>query len=198
MDDVRKNSALSKWSGKGKPSLLFMCKLLSEDMYCFIENENLLPEEEKGYRRKSKETKDELLIDKTILKDCIKRRTNIAMGWIDYRKAYDFLPNSCIFKCLDMLPIADDVRRFLRKAWTSRNLFWIQMGRIYARLNRSIFEGDSLSPLVFVICMIILSLLLRRVKVSYEWDRGEFNFYHLHFMNDLNLFLKSDDQIDSL
>ena len=97
-----------------------MCKLLtviiSEDMYCFIENENLLPEEQKGYRRKSKETKDELLIDKTILKDCIKIRTNIAMGWIDYRKAYDFLPNSRIFKCLDMLPIADDVRRFLKKA----------------------------------------------------------------------------------
>ena len=47
--------------------LLFMWKLLtgiiSEDMYCFMENENLLPEEQVGCSRKSRGTKDQLLID---------------------------------------------------------------------------------------------------------------------------------------
>ena len=42
-------------------------------------------------RRKSRGTKDQLLIDKIILKDCKKRRTNLAMAWIDYRKTYDFV-----------------------------------------------------------------------------------------------------------
>ena len=46
--------------------------IISEDMYCFMKNENLLPEEQKGGRRKSRGTKDQLLIDKTILKDCRK------------------------------------------------------------------------------------------------------------------------------
>ena len=68
--------------------IIIMWKLLtgiiSEDMYCFMENENLLPEEQKGCRRKSRGTKDQLLIDKTILKDCRKRRTNLAMAWINY------------------------------------------------------------------------------------------------------------------
>ena len=50
--------------------------IISEDMYCFMENENLLPEEQKCYRRKSR--------DKTILKDCRKRRANLAMAWIGY------------------------------------------------------------------------------------------------------------------
>ena len=68
--------------------------VISEDMYCLMKNENLLPEEQKGCRRKSRGTKDQLLIDKTILKDCRKRRTNLAMAWIDYRKAYDFVPHS--------------------------------------------------------------------------------------------------------
>ena len=77
-----------------------------------MENENLLPEEQKGCRRKSRGTKDQLLIDKTILKDCRKRRTNLAMAWIDYRKAYDFVPHSWILECLDMLGIADNVRSF--------------------------------------------------------------------------------------
>ena len=77
--------------------LLLMWKLLtciiSEDMCCYMENKNLPPKEQKGCRRKSRETKDQLLIGKTILKDCKKRRTNLVMVWIDYRKTYDFVPH---------------------------------------------------------------------------------------------------------
>ena len=62
------------------------------------------------------DNKDQLLIDKTIVKDCRKRRTNLAMAWIDYRKAYDFVPHSWILECLDMLGIADNVRSFLEKS----------------------------------------------------------------------------------
>ena len=90
--------------------------IISEDMYCFMENKNLLPEEQMGCRRKSRGTKDQLLIDYTILKDCRKRRANLAMAWIDYRKTYDFVPHSWILECLDMLGIADNVRSFLEKS----------------------------------------------------------------------------------
>ena len=38
------------------------------------------------------------------------------MAWIDYRKAYDFVPHSWILECLDMLGIADNVRSFLEKS----------------------------------------------------------------------------------
>ena len=54
--------------------------IISDDMYCFMENENLLPEEQKACRRKSKGTKDQLLINKTIPKYCRKRRANLAMA----------------------------------------------------------------------------------------------------------------------
>ena len=78
--------------------LPLMWKLLtgtiSEDMYCFMEIGKLLPEEQKGWKRKSRKMKDQLLIYKTILKDCRKRRTKLAMAWIDYRNAYDFVPHS--------------------------------------------------------------------------------------------------------
>ena len=84
--------------------------IISEDTYCFMENENLLAEEQKGCSRKSRGTKDQLLIDKTILKDCRKRRANLAMAWINYEKAYDFVSHSWILECLDMFGIADNVR----------------------------------------------------------------------------------------
>ena len=46
--------------------------------------------------------------------------------------------------------------------------------------------------------MIPLSLLLRKVKASYEWGRSELKLNRLLFMNDLKLFGKSTDQINSL
>ena len=174
--------------------------IVAEDIYCFMENENLFPEEQKGCRRKSRGTKDQLLIDKAVLKDCRKRRTNLAMAWIDYRKAYDFVPHSWIIECLDMLGIAENIRKFLESSMKNWKLRLASNGLDLCEIdvNRGIFQGDSLSPLIFVICMIPLSFLLRKVKASYEWGRKEFTLNHLLFMDDLKLFGKSDEQIDSL
>ena len=36
-------------------------------------------------------------------------------------------------------------------------------------IRRGIFHGDSLSPLLFVLCMVSLTWLLRRAKADYEW-----------------------------
>ena len=47
--------------------------IISEDMYCFMENESLLPEEQKDCRRKNRGTKNQLLINKIILKDFRKK-----------------------------------------------------------------------------------------------------------------------------
>ena len=54
--------------------------VISEEMCCFMENENLLPEEQKGCMRKSRRTMDQLLIEEIMLKDCRKRRTNLAIA----------------------------------------------------------------------------------------------------------------------
>ena len=131
----------------------------------------LIPEEQRGCRRKSRGTKNQLLIDKTILKDCRKSRTNLAMAWIDYRKAYDFVPHSWILECLDMLGIADNVINVLEKSMKKWKLLLNSNGSDLWKIdvNRGIFQGDSLSPLICVICMILLSLLLRKAKASYEW-----------------------------
>ena len=64
------------------------------------------------------------------------------------------------------------------------------------KVNRGNFQGDSLSPLIFVISIIPLSL--RKLKASYEWGRKEFKLNNLLFMDDLKIFGKSDNQIDSL
>ena len=54
--------------------------MIAEEMYTYLERSSFLPEEQKGCRRRCPGTKDQLLIDKTVLKDCKERRTNLAMA----------------------------------------------------------------------------------------------------------------------
>ena len=76
--------------------------VIAESMYECLERNNVLPKEQKGCRRKSRGTKDQLLIDKMILQDCKKGHKNLAMAWVDYRKAYDLVPHSWILECLEL------------------------------------------------------------------------------------------------
>ena len=60
------------------------------------------------------------------------------------------------------------------------------------------FQGDNFSPLLFLLSMALLSLILRKVNTSYEWGKKEYKLNHLFFMDNLKLFLKSEEQMDSL
>ena len=60
------------------------------------------------------------------------------------------------------------------------------------KLKRGIFQGDSLPPLLFVLCMIPMTLILRKVKAKYEWHNKQFSLNHLLFVDDLKLYGKSE------
>ena len=52
--------------------------------------------------------------------------------------------------------------------------------------------------MLFVLSMIPLSLVLRKVNACYEWEKKEYKLNDLLFMDDLKLFGKNEEQIDSL
>ena len=76
---------------------------------------------------------------------------------------------------------------------TSSNL---RLGHV--NIRRGIFQGNSLSPLLFVLVMIPLPMVLRQTKASYKLKRGGKKINHLLFMDDLKLFGKNEDQLDNL
>lgn len=174
--------------------------ILAEELYEHLEQSNILPWEQKGCRKGSRGTKDQLLIDKMIVKNCKIRLTSLAVAWIDYRKAYDMVPHSWIEKCMNMFGVAVNVRSFISesmKHWnTELNAGQNRLGNV--KIKRGIFQGDSLSPLLFVMTMIPLTLILRKTNISYEVKKKGERINHLLFMDDLKLFAKNEDQIDSL
>ena len=57
-----------------------MTGMPAEKMYSHLERETVLPSGQKGCCKGSHGTKGQLLIDKTVLRDCKKRHTNLAMA----------------------------------------------------------------------------------------------------------------------
>eukprot|EP00795_Rhopilema_esculentum_P006840 gene6840-biopygen8293 len=172
--------------------------IISGNVYTFLDENEMLPEEQKGCKRNSRGTKDQLLVDKTILADCKRRHKNLAMAWVDYKKAYDMVPHSWIIECLRLYRVSDNVVNLIERSMTNWKVQLTSCGETLGLVNirRGIFQGDSLSPLLFVICMIPLTEVLRKVKMGYTLDGVKIN--HLLFMDDLKLFAKNENEIDSL
>ena len=99
-----------------------------------------------------------------------------------------------------MFGIANNIQNFLgesMKTWRTELTAYVEkLGEV--RIKRGIFQGDSLSPLIFVLSMITLTLVFRKMGIGYKLDRKEFRINHLLFMDDLKLFGKTENQIDSL
>ncbi|XP_063603288.1 uncharacterized protein LOC134778932 [Penaeus indicus] len=119
--------------------------MIAEEMYGFLEREKILPDEQKGCRKGSRGTKDQLLIDKTVLKDCKRRKTNLAMAWIDYKKAYEMVPHSWIIECLELFGIAENVRKFMSDGMRSWKLELTSSGESLGdvHIHRGIFQGTA-------------------------------------------------------
>ena len=60
-----------------------------------------------------------------------------------------------------------------------------------------IFQGDSLSSLLFVIFMTPLTQILRKVKSGYILKNGE-KLNHLLFMDDIKIFANNEREVNGL
>ena len=50
-----------------------------------------------------------IIIDRTVIRGVKFRKKNLAMGSINYKKAYDMVPHSWINECLDLFEVAESI-----------------------------------------------------------------------------------------
>ena len=174
--------------------------VISDKTYMHLENNNLFPNEQKGGKRKCQGTKDQLAIDRAMLKNCKRRSTNLSMAWIDFKKAYDMVPHSWIIATLKLFGVADNIIELLEKSmkqWKT-NLYAGGSFLGTVDIKRGIFQGDSFSPLLFVIILIPLTMVLRESRMGYELEKKGTKINHMLFMDDLKIYGKNENEVDSL
>ena len=67
---------------------------IADQIYVYLNQEKLLPEEQKVCRKGSRGSNDLLYINRAVIKQVKSRNKNLAMAWIDYKKACDTAPHS--------------------------------------------------------------------------------------------------------
>ena len=142
--DPYKGNAVSNYRSIACLNLLWklLTGILIDKLYEHIENQDLFPEEQKGCRQRSLGTKDQVPIDKTVIKNCKRRKTNLNMTWMDFRKAYDTVPHSWVIKLLELLEYCKNIVNLLKETirdWKT-NLICSNTDLAAVKINRGIFQ----------------------------------------------------------
>ena len=127
----------------------------------------------------------------------------MAMAYIDYRKAYDMVPHYWILEMVEITGFAKNVGSLIRRSmsnWcTVLNSDGKNLGNVKIAIARGILQGDSLSPLLFVLVMTPLTILLRKENgYRFTKDTSGNILNHLLFMDDLKLYARNQEELESL
>ena len=110
------------------------------------------------------------------------------------------VPHSWIIECLDLFGVAENIKSLLVNSMEKWKVMLCsgnsELGEV--EIKRVIFQGDSLSPLMFVLALIPLNLILRKAKTAYEFSVSKDKINHLLFRDDLKLHSRNEKELDSL
>ena len=135
--------------------------VIADQIYGHLDQLKLLPEEQKRCRKRSRGTNDVLYIDRAVIREVKSRKEKLAMAWIDYKKAFNMLPHLWIKECLDLFGVAENIKTLLVNSMEKWRVMLCvgnsELGEV--DIKQGFYQGDSLSPLVFVLALIPLSLI---------------------------------------
>lgn len=126
----------------------------------------------------------------------------LKVTWIDVKKAFDSVEHTYLIECIKKLNFPVWIQTFLCSIISRWNLE-VRAGSeviLDKRVERGILQGDSLSPLLFVLCMDPLS---RKLNMSYPMVAVHSNEIshstnHLLFIDDLKLLATSGDNLKAM
>ena len=85
---IQRDSAYGKAVGNYRPTACLNqlwnleTTIIADKLYQHLDTVNLLLEEQKCCRHASRGTKDQLLIDKAVIRNCKRKKANLNMAWV--------------------------------------------------------------------------------------------------------------------
>ena len=114
--------------------------------------------------------------------------------------SYGIVPQSWIINWLKMYKISHEVINFIEKNMKSWGVELIAGERSLAetKIQRGIFQGDALSPLIFIIAMMPLNHIIRKCTAGYKLSRSQKKINHVMYIDDIKLFAKNEKELETL
>ena len=152
----------------------------------------VLPAEQKAIRKGTRECLDALTVDMAVADEAKRDKRDLSVAWVDYRKAYNLVPHQWLKAMLWAVRVPKPIRALVRqvvKMWATDLCLWTPHGpkHIPMDMKRGIYQGDSLSPLLFCLCVAPLSKALRATKGFYSTHQIN-PVTHLMFVDDLKVY----------
>ena len=130
------------------------------------------------------------------------QKDNLSVAWVDYQKAFDRVPHQWLHDMLKAIRAPKAICHLLKHVipmWTTT--FTVNAGEdklcFEIELKRGIFQGDSLSPLLFCLAIAPLSMLLGQ-QGGYRCAYLMEPLTHLFFMDDLKIYGGGPAQLDQI
>ncbi len=161
-----------------------------------------IPIEQKALRKGMRRCLDALVIDGTIAEEAKKEKRDLSVAWVDYRKAYDLVPHRWITRALKATSAPRPVRVLVKKLmtmWATDLCVWTPNGpeKIPVDVKRGIFQGDSLSPLLFCICVAPLSEAVGKTR-GFQAVHQVDPITHLMYMDDLKVYAENRESLEEV
>ena len=175
-------------------------KCVTQVMQQVVEHRGLLSENQLGTVRMVQGAKEQSMINIAINKAA---GNKLKTAWIDVKKAFDSVQHSYLLECIEKLNFPSWIIKFLKSIMEQWNIN-IKLNNstiLEKRIERGILQGDSLSPLLFVLCMNPLSRKLNMSfpKVAVPVPEGDhYVSNHLLFIDDLKLFAEGEDVLEKM
>ena len=144
---------------------------------------------------------EQLLVRKGVLKEVIKQRRNLINVWLDYAKAFNSVSHSWLFTALRLAKVAENIVvsiEKMSKLWATIIILKGTNETIKTDIItclKGIFQGNSLSVILFVLSVNPLSFMIKRLQGYAAGKDRNTNITHNFFVDDLKLYYSATSRI---
>ena len=174
-----------------------MTKCVTKAVQVELEGRDIIAENQLGTIRNVQGAKEQAMINIALNK---KYDNNLKTAWIDVKKAFDSINHRFLSKCIECLKFPKWVEQFIKGIMTKwrHNILYNNEMVISKNIKKGILQGDSLSPLLFIIIMDPLSKLLNSMFPKVQIPINEKRSYctnHLLFIDDLKIMAERESTV---
>lgn len=178
-------------------SYKLLTSIIAHHLSKHVVEKNILPDEQFALRKGRRGCIDALLVDSMICTDSAAKRRNLSVAWIDFKKAYDRVPFKVVKDVLNNIGAPESLQKAISgimENWATVFEVGKPATKVDLDYRRGLFQGDSLSPLLFCLCIAPVSKGIRSSSKGYGVAVGP-PITHTFYMDDLKIYCHNEKEL---